>query len=157
MSFYTPFEDPSVMIFKESFDSQEKLYTFSRFFGDFDIDPVSKYSDEKPWLMCLANQSAEKFIGNGKGNDRIGGYWHLDYGFLLNPAKYTILRCVMIPPDGDDTAFLDLMSAYKDLPEEFKIKIETLWAVRDGGVITNKDVAHPLVMTNPIFTENYIV
>jgi taurine dioxygenase len=155
MNFIKPFEYPTVMVFKKSCDSQEKLYNFSKHFGEFHIE-VNHYSEEKPWLFCLANESAKPYIGIGNGVDKVGGYWHLDYGFLLAPAKYTILRCVMMPPNGGETSFLDLMSAYRDLPEEIKVKLETLWAVRDAGILTDKEIAHPLVMTHPILKKKHL-
>ena len=159
MEFFTPFENPSVMIFRDGFDTQEKLFSFSKFFGEFYHD-YNKYSEDKPWLFCLANEAAKKFVGDGKSNDNIGGYWHTDYGFLLAPPKYTIIRCVMIPPTGGETSFLDLISAYKDLSDEMKIILDPLWTIRDwkndGRNIVRKDISHPLVMTHPTLNKKHL-
>lgn len=158
MDFISPFKYPSVMVFKKSFDSQEKLYNFASFFSnpkDFYTDD-HHYSKEKPWLFCLANESAKPYVGTGISNAGIGGYWHNDYGFRVDLPKYTMIRCVMIPPKGGQTSFIDTISAYDDLSLNIKIRIQKLWAIRDSGGISNKNVAHRLVMTHPIFDKKHL-
>jgi taurine dioxygenase len=159
MEYIAPFEDPIVMIFRGGFDTQEKLVSFSKFFGEFYHD-YNKYSEDKPWLFCLANEAAKKFVGDGKSNDNIGGYWHTDYAFLLSPPKYTIIRCVMIPPDGGETSLLDLISAYRDLSDEMKTLLDPLWAIRsnetDTRGIVDRDHLFPLVQTHPTLKKKHL-
>ncbi len=158
MNFISPFKHPSVMVFKGAIDSQENLYKFASFFGnptDFYTDN-RHYSKEKPWLFCLANESAKQYVGEGISNPGIGGYWHNDYGFRLDLPKYTMIRCVMIPSEGGQTLFADTISAYEDLPINIKMRLENLWAIRDSGGLSDKNVAHKLVMLHPIFNKKHL-
>jgi alpha-ketoglutarate-dependent 2,4-dichlorophenoxyacetate dioxygenase len=52
--------------------------------------------------------------------------WHSDSSFKATPAKYSMLHARIIPPEGGETEFADMRSAWDRLAEAMKSKIEPL-------------------------------
>ncbi|MCK1296631.1 TauD/TfdA family dioxygenase [Bradyrhizobium sp. 24] len=64
--------------------------------------------------------------GRGSGRaDRI----HMDLSFGDSCPKISVLRGVVIPPDGDDIIWSNTAAAYLDLPEPLRMLADNLWAV----------------------------
>jgi len=95
--------------------------------------------------------------------------WHSDTTFRINPTKYTILRCQIMPKAGGDTLWAYMEAAYDHLSAAFKKMIEGLTAVHDFRNFrvlfkkTDEDIArlrqmeklypnpsHPVVRTHPV-------
>jgi alpha-ketoglutarate-dependent 2,4-dichlorophenoxyacetate dioxygenase len=55
-------------------------------------------------------------------------FWHTDSSFKRIPGKYSLLHARAIPPEGGETEFADLRSAYDALPDETKRTIDGLVA-----------------------------
>jgi len=71
--------------------------------------------------------------------------WHTDSSFMDLRTSYSMLRAVEVPASGGPTCFADARSAYDDLPQEMKDKIETLecehtlwWSRKQAGA----DITH---------------
>jgi taurine dioxygenase len=95
--------------------------------------------------------------------------WHTDYSWKKVMSRASLLYSVIAPELGGDTLFADSTTAYDELPEPLKQRIEGLSAVHsmaylvDTEVKTNPhkapltpqerakmpDVAHPLVRRHP--------
>ena len=56
-------------------------------------------------------------------------FWHVDNSFSEPPAKYSMLLARIIPPAGGETEFADARSAYDQLDEETRAKVNGLNAV----------------------------
>lgn len=98
-------------------------------------------------------------------NGYYGTPWHADATYLETPYQVSILRSVIAPTLGGDTAFSSGISAYDSLPAEVKEKIAGLDAVhRPNGkayqlIDDEKELAdylaqysgtaHPVVITHP--------
>lgn len=54
---------------------------------------------------------------------------HMDVSFGDACPKISVLRAVVIPPDGDDTIWSSTAAAYLDLPEPLRMLADNLWAV----------------------------
>jgi taurine dioxygenase len=95
--------------------------------------------------------------------------WHSDTTFRVNPTKYTILRCQIMPKTGGDTLWASMEVAYDALSASFKKMIDGLTAVHDFKNFrvlfkkTDKDrerlrkmeelypnPSHPVVRTHPV-------
>ncbi len=59
---------------------------------------------------------------------RLSG-WHTDDSYFPVPAKATLLQALAIPDSGGQTRFANMRTAYRDLPEEVKARIEDLRAI----------------------------
>jgi taurine dioxygenase len=59
-------------------------------------------------------------------------YWHADTTYTDNPGVATLLRSVVVPPNGGgDTIFADMAAAYDNLPDDIKGVIDGLVAIHD--------------------------
>ncbi len=59
---------------------------------------------------------------------RLSG-WHTDDSYFPVPAKATLLQALAIPDRGGQTRFANMRTAYRDLPEAMKARIEGLRAI----------------------------
>ncbi len=74
--------------------------------------------------------------------------WHTDSSFMDLRTSYSMLRAVEVPQSGGPTWFADTRSAYDDLPQEMKDRIENLecehslwWSRKQGGAdITREQI-----------------
>ena len=51
-------------------------------------------------------------------------FWHTDSCFSETPPSASVLYSVEIPPDGGNTAFLDMVDALETLPRDLRARIE---------------------------------
>lgn len=112
---------------------------FARLFGPLELPPGyrTRPSRMAPELFPAGNLDAEGNIKPrapasrdvAKGAER----FHADSSFNPLPSKWSMLRGVECPPPeaGGDTLFVDLRSAYDDLPEETRARIEGLVGIHD--------------------------
>lgn len=52
--------------------------------------------------------------------------WHTDASFQDPPGRYSLLHARVVPPVAADTEFADMRSAYDELPDGIKARIEGL-------------------------------
>ncbi len=138
---------------------------FSRIFGHIELAPSvsgrkSRHTHRE--LFDASNLDAEgRIIDNEmvrlhKKGDRL---WHTDSSFMDIRSAQSLLLCHETPPVGGQTWFADTRSAYEDLPQSMKDRIEPLqarhslwWSRKAAGYpLTDEDVdarpyaIHPLV------------
>lgn len=72
--------------------------------------------------------------------------WHTDSSFMDLRTSYSMLRAVEVPASGGPTWFADARSAYDDLPEDMKERIENLecehslwWSRKQGGADISRE------------------
>ncbi len=89
--------------------------------------------------------------------------WHSDKSFRPQPSLATILHALVMPPDGGETCFANMIAAYEALPEAEKtaldgVRVVHSWEIsraRAGAKATPEEIAdappmtHPLVRTIP--------
>jgi taurine dioxygenase len=132
----------------------------SRLFGELEVHPF-RPQGEFPEILVLDNHRDNPVLSTD--------VWHSDTTFRLNPTKYTILRCQIIPELGGDTLWADMEAAYDGLSTTFRRMIDGLTAVHDFQNFrvlfknTEEDRAklrkmeklypnpsHPVVRTHPV-------
>ncbi|MFJ2608589.1 TauD/TfdA dioxygenase family protein [Streptomyces sp. NPDC087425] len=59
--------------------------------------------------------------------------WHTDVTFVRRPPAASILRAVVLPPNGGDTSWADSQLAYESLTPGLRALIDPLTAVHDGS------------------------
>jgi taurine dioxygenase len=100
---------------------------------------------EYPGVLILSNVKHDgKPIGLADG----GTYWHSDYSYLEIPARATTLYSIQVPKVGGNTLLADQVTAYEDLSDSMKKRIDGLVAVhhygnRDDMDVTSRTVAYP--------------
>lgn len=84
--------------------------------------PVHDSGDVAPEVYALDSQD--------------GGFsdvWHTDVTFVRRPPAISILRAVVLPPNGGDTTWADSQLAYESLSLGLRAYVDTLTAVHDGN------------------------
>ena len=135
----------AVGIFGEVFNQHNKLFSIP----------------DCPQIHYLSN---EDYYPDGNRYIPGAGY-HTDHSNALQPPKATVLFAKNLPETGGDTQFVNMYSAYADLPDTMKLRIANLKAehVYQSRHSTRKlmalsdasaknvpnAVVHPLVRTHP--------
>jgi len=140
------FLEHRVLVFRGQKLTAPQFLSFSRHFGIAEPHVLDQfhhpdYSD----ILILSNV---KKHGKPTGLADGGTYWHSDYSYLEIPARATLLYSIEVPSVGGDTLFADQVTAYEDLPDSMKRRIDGLVAIhhygnRDDHDLSSRTVAYP--------------
>ena len=144
----------SVIFFRDQNMTPEQHLAFGRNFGDLHIHPAAPHAPGHDELMIIhADKDSPR--ANGEG-------WHSDVSCDPEPPMGSILY-IHQAPDGGDTMFANMYSAYEALSEPMKAMLGGLTAVHDSnkahpyrkGATDRGDMAfpaseHPVVRTHPV-------
>jgi alpha-ketoglutarate-dependent taurine dioxygenase len=159
--------DHLVVLFRGQRLTDDELIGFSRRFGTLDWAPIQetgrRFVEGKPELYVVSN-----VVENGVPIGSLGAgeaVWHTDMSYLADPPKASMLYAIEIPPQGGNTGFCNMYSAYEAMPAELKRNVERLAIKHDGtynsggylrqGVMATDDprsspgTLHPVVCTHP--------
>ena len=148
--------------------TEDGLMRFGQRFGELEIHVRSTYhSRHHPEVMIVSNKKE-----NGRAIGVLGdgeAVWHIDQSYMPRPTFGTILFGEEIPPQGGDTWFADLATAYDRLPASLQTKIEGKRGVNSVDRHNKRDAAgrpdlamtagqlkrapdspHPLVRRHPL-------
>ena len=121
--------DKGVVVFKDltGLDTQLKL---SEIFGEPAEHPLLVGVQQKRTHHVIADIEYDKedgdlYVINGEVR---GGYlpWHFDLAYVDQINHGGILRPHVLPKRGGETGFIDQITAYRELPDELKERIEGL-------------------------------
>ncbi|HWL46324.1 MAG TPA: TauD/TfdA family dioxygenase [Sphingomonadaceae bacterium] len=154
-----------VCVYRDTGLDNESHIAFSRIFGHLELAPSRpgrppKYGHRE--LFDAGNLDADGQIIQDdallqhKKGDRL---WHTDSSFMALRSAYSLLLAHEVPPEGGQTWFADTRSAYEDLPQAMKDRIEGLeaehslwWSRKLAGVPLSEEeidarskARHPLV------------
>lgn len=150
------------------------LMQFSARFGELDRVPIAAANfdraasglvkDAEEWVTVISS-----VIENGKPVGGLGSYelvWHTDMSYNVLPPRASLLYALEVPPDGGNTGFLNMYTAYDALSSELKRAIEGRTCIHDSsrnsagelrkGFQRTLDVrrtpgaVHPLVRLHPV-------
>lgn len=84
--------------------------------------------------------------------------WHTDKSFRPLPSLATILHALVMPPEGGETCFADMIAAYEALPQPEKARLDGVRVVhswelsreRSGSKATPEEIADAPPMTHPL-------
>jgi taurine dioxygenase len=155
------FVNRHVLVIREQHFTPDQFKSAAELFGK--LQPHDKKEHHVPGHPDVSYVSNDEFV-NGR---RIipGETFHTDHSNHPRPPKATMLLAVALPSHGGDTQYVNMHSAYDDLPAETKQKIDGLKAVhvylskfspRPLGHLTEESRRklpppgiHPLVRTHP--------
>ena len=150
-----------VLVIRDQHFTPDQFKSATALFGE--LQPHDKKEHHVPGHPDVSYVSNDEFV-NGR---RIipGETFHTDHSNHPRPPKATTLFAVALPSHGGDTQYVNMHSAYDDLPAETKQKIDGLKAVhvylskyspRPLGRLTEESRQklpspgiHPLVRTHP--------
>jgi taurine dioxygenase len=148
--------------------TEPDLMRFGQRFGELEIHVRSTYHSRRhPEVMIVSNKKEEGraigVLGDGEA------VWHIDQSYMPQPTFGTILFGEEIPPDGGDTWFADLATAYDRLPQHLKTELNGKRGVNSVDRHNRRDAAgrpdlkmtaeqlkrapdspHPLIRTHPV-------
>jgi taurine dioxygenase len=150
------------------------------FFRDQELSPEQHIAFASRWSPININRFFKAVDGYpeiaevGKEPDQthnIGGGWHTDHSYDVEPAMGSILVARILPETGGDTWFASMYGAYNRLSDDLKATIDNVRGIHssrhvfgDQGVYqkmdakgrignhaaATQDVTHPLVITHPL-------
>jgi taurine dioxygenase len=94
---------------------------FARRFGELEDHPVVGSHPDHPGLVQI-------YKTPDSPPERNENSWHTDATWRERPPLGCVLRCVECPPVGGDTMWVNMVEAYRQLPEDIKAKIAPLRA-----------------------------
>jgi taurine dioxygenase len=146
-----------VVFFRDQDITRAQHVAFARRFGELEEHPVVGSHPDHPGLVQIY-KSPESPLERNENS------WHSDASWRERPPLGCVLRCVECPPMGGDTMWVDMVEAYRQLPEDIKVKIAPLRARHSieasfGAVMPMEkrlalkarypDPEHPVVRTHP--------
>ncbi len=160
------YADYGLIFFRDQEITPEQHIAFAKRWGEVNINRFFTAVDGYPEIAEVRKEPEQK--------TNIGGGWHTDHSYDVEPAMGSILVARELPDSGGDTLFADMAAAYDALPDETMAKLEGLKAVHstkhifgskalyeESGDTTDRvgnkdaadameDVTHPVVITHPL-------
>ena len=124
-----------VLSFPDQALDDDGLERFSRYFGDFGVDPFfNPIAGRKNIAAILreADETSPLFAEN----------WHSDWSFQAHPPAGTCLMAVDIPPVGGDTLFANQHKAFDAMPPEMRERFEGVTAIHSAKMAYAPDGAY---------------
>lgn len=118
------FAEHGVVFFRDQHTTEADHIAFAERWGEININRFFAAHPEYPQIAMVAKEPDQ--TGN------IGGGWHTDHSYDLEPALGSVLVARVLPETGGDTMFASMYKAYETLPEALKTEIDGLKALHSG-------------------------
>lgn len=153
--------DHGLLVFRDQSLTPARHVALAEMIAPIDINRFFPAEPDFPMIARVEKTEAQ--------TTNIGGGWHTDHSYDVEPALGSILVARDLPPEGGDTLFADMALAWETLDEGLKARVRTLRAVHasahvfgetgayaktdqpalaKGGVETPETV-HPVVIRHP--------
>jgi taurine dioxygenase len=156
---YAAFVRYHVLCFRDQHLDPDQQIAFTEQFGTLERHMARNRGPINPIVNIVSNLGPD-----GKPSGKVGSTgWHSDKSFRPEPSLATVLHAQIMPPEGGETCFANMIAAYDALPEAEKaaldgVRIVHSWEqsrARLGLRATPEEIAdapplrHPLVRTIP--------
>lgn len=153
-----------LVFFRDQSISEEQHVALARQFGVININRFFTANDRYPEIAMVTKEASQE--------TNIGGGWHTDHSYDVEPAMGSILVARELPSAGGDTWFVSMYNALDDMSEGFKASLRGLRAVHSAkhvfgtgteyqdttnGRLGNSSTAdilpdpvHPLIIRHPL-------
>ncbi|MBV1879680.1 MAG: TauD/TfdA family dioxygenase [Pseudomonadales bacterium] len=159
------FADYGLVFFRDQKLSEQQHIQFAENFGKININRFFAAHPDYPQIALVSKDPDQ--------TTNIGGGWHTDHSYDLEPALGSILVAREVPEQGGATCFANLYRAYESLSAGLKATLAGLSAVHSARHIFGSqgaheqqditdrvgnsaaadvltDVIHPMVITHPL-------
>ena len=151
-----------VIFFRNQNLSPEEEIIFAELWGEININRFFTNLEGYPKIALVSKEPDQK--------KNIGGAWHTDHTYDLEPAMGSILFAHQVPKKGGDTLFSSMYAAYETLSDGLKDTLKNMYGRHSSrhvfgtsraerkddtvGRIINSDKAkqdaiHPVVIAHP--------
>ena len=110
-----------VLFFRDQDISRADHVAFARRFGELEDHPVVGSHPDHPGLVQIYKTPQSP-------PERHENSWHTDATWRDKPPLGAVLRCLECPPVGGDTMWVNMVEAWRQLPQEIKTRIAPLRA-----------------------------
>src|SRR3954471_20692300 len=111
-----------VLVFRKQRFTAAEFLSFASQFGKPEPHVVDQFHHpEHADILVLSNVQKD---GQPIGLADAGTYFHTDYSYLEVPARATFLYSIQVPKKGGDTLFADQYTAYDELPDAMKRRLD---------------------------------
>lgn len=162
----TAFAEHGLLFFRDQHLSETDHIAFAESFGSINVNRFFAANPDYPQIAMVTKEPDQAA--------NIGGGWHTDHSYDVEPALGSILVARELPPSGGDTWFTSMYKAYDNLSDGMKQSLEKLNAVHSArhvfgsgvgydtenqtkGRIGNsqaadqlEDPVHPVVISHPL-------
>ena len=156
------FGEYGVIFFRNQSLSPQEEITFAEYWGNININRFFSSLEGYPKIALVSKEPNQK--------KNIGGAWHTDHTYDLEPAMGSILFAHQVPKNGGDTMFSSMYAAYETLSDGLKDTLKNLYgrhssrhvfgksrAERNDDTVgriinsdlANQDAIHPVIITHP--------
>lgn len=161
------FVEYGLVFFRDQTLSEEDHIALAQRFGTININRFFPENAAYPEIAMVTKQPGQRA--------NVGGGWHTDHSYDVEPALGSILVARELPNSGGDTWFINAADAFARLPEPMKAKLRTMRAVHSSKHIFGSrgawlrrligseenshspeladaldDVVHPVVIEHPL-------
>ena len=106
---YDAFIRYHVLCFRDQHLSEEEQVAFTEQFGTLERHVASNRGLSNPLVHIVTNLGAD-----GKPSGKVAStQWHSDKSFRPQPSLATILHALVMPPEGGETCFANMVAAYE--------------------------------------------
>jgi taurine dioxygenase len=128
------FAEHGLLFFRDQSLTEENHIAVAEVFGDINVNRFFAANPDYPQIAMVTKEPEQ--IAN------IGGGWHTDHSYDLEPALGSILVARELPPEGGDTWFASMYKAYDSLSEGLKRTLENLNAVHSARHVFGSGVGY---------------
>jgi taurine dioxygenase len=160
------FSQHGLIFFRDQKISETDHIDLAGRFGDINVNRFFASNPDYPQIAMVSKEPDQ--VAN------IGGGWHTDHSYDLEPALGSVLVARELPPSGGDTWFTSMYKAYDSLSDGLKETLEGLSAVHSakhvfgpkgeydttgsasgrignaGAALELEDPIHPVVINHPL-------
>lgn len=163
----TAFTEYGLVFFRDQTITEEDHIAFARRFGNINVNRFFAANNTYPEIAMVTKEPDQ--------TANIGGGWHTDHTYDVEPAMGSILVARELPSQGGDTWFASMYNALDGLSEGLKDTLRRLSAVhsarhvfgsqsehaamlqKSGGRLGNasaadelEDPVHPVIIRHPL-------
>ena len=162
--------DHHLLLFPDQDITEAEQVGFSGLFGKLEIHPSKEHRSsiqQEIYRVSNVNEDGQIFpLDSYKAKYLTGTrIWHTDSSFRAIPSLGSLLRAAEVPPEGGETYFCNLHTAYEALPRHLKTLVDTHSAVHSYDYIQtlvfgekahsfeqHEDLAqeHPMTRSHPV-------
>ena len=118
------YAEHGVVFFRDQDLSEDDHIAFGERFAPININRFFAAHPAHPEIAMVAKEADQK--------DNIGGGWHTDHSYDVEPAMGSVLVARVLPETGGDTFFASMYRAYDTLDDATKAEFDGLSAVHSA-------------------------
>lgn len=123
-----------VLFFRDQTLSPERHIALAESFGPINVNRFFAHVDGYDQIAEVRKEPAQ--------TANIGGGWHTDHSYDVEPALGSILVARELPPRGGDTVFANMYAAYDSLSDGLKRTLDNLKAVHSSRHVFGADARY---------------